>query len=139
MALSITSLVLAILGFSLALYSVITKKEGPQGPKGEMGPRGFVGEKGDEGPQGPKGDRGPKGDKGEKGEEGPKGEKGKDGKDGKNGKDGKDGKDGVSVLKDKNDITGEDIIELLSHMTVINLPNTEIHAAKGFFQDEGRK
>ena len=130
MVLSITNLVLAILGFSLALYSVITKKEGPQGPKGEMGPRGFVGEKGDEGPKGPKGDRGPKGDKGEKGQEGPKGEKGKDGK---------DGKDGVSVLKDKNDITGEDIIELLSHMTVINLPNTEIHAAKGFFQDEGRK
>lgn len=132
MALSITSLVLAILGFSLALFSVITKKEGPQGPKGEIGPQGLKGDKGDKGDEGNRGPKGAKGDKGDKGDEGPKGERGKDGRDGQN------GKDGISVIKNAGDISAEEIIKILASVSVINLPNTEIHAAKGFFQDKGK-
>lgn len=121
---NVISLILAILAFGLSLFAVIYKKEGPQGPKGEKG------DKGDEGDRGPKGT---KGDKGDKGEEGPKGERGKDGRDGQN------GKDGISVIKNEGDITAEDIIKLLASVSVINLPNTEIHASNGFYQDKGKE
>ena len=133
---NIIGLVLAIFAFGLSLFSIFYKKEGPQGPKGdkgdkgEIGPQGPKGDKGDEGNRGPKG---AKGDKGDKGDEGPKGERGKDGRDGQN------GKDGISVIKNAGDISAEEIIKILTSVSVINLPNTEIHAAKGFFQDEGRK
>lgn len=67
------------------------------------------------------------GQQGEMGPQGPQGEKGED------------GKDGVSVIKETPDLTGEDIVKLLSHMRTINLPNTEIHAANGFYQDKGKE
>ena len=70
---------------------------------------------------------------------GPQGEMGPQGPQGEKGEDGKDGKDGVSVIKETPDLTGEDIVKLLSHMRIINLPNTEIHAANGFYQDKGKE
>ena len=72
---------------------------------------------------GPQGPQGIKGDKGETGVQGPQGEKGEKGD---------KGEDGVSVLKEDGDITGEDIVKLLSQMDVINLGKAHIKC-DGFY------
>lgn len=135
--LTVISLVVALVA---VIFSAMTYVKG--GPQGEMGPQGPQGEMGPQGPQGEKGERGergPKGKQGETGPQGPQGEMGPQGPQGEKGEDGKDGKDGVSVIKETPDLTGEDIVKLLSHMRTINLPNTEIHAANGFYQDKGKE
>lgn len=98
----IACLVISILALACSIFSILFKKVGPQGPQGEKGEKGDKGETGVQGPQG---------EKGEKGE---------------------DGKDGVSVLKEDGDITGEDIIKLLSQMDVIDLGKAHIKC-DGFY------
>ena len=98
----IACLVISILALACSMFSILFKKVGPQGPQGEKGEKGDKGETGVQGPQG---------EKGEKGE---------------------DGKDGVSVLKEVGDITGEDIVKLLSQMDVIDLGKTHIKC-DGFY------
>ena len=98
----IACLVISILALACSIFSILFKKVGPQGPQGEKGEKGDKGEAGVQGPQG---------EKGEKGE---------------------DGKDGVSVLKEAGDITGEDIVKLLSQMDVIDLGKTHIKC-DGFY------
>ena len=113
----IACLVISILALACSIFSILFKKVGPQGPQGE---------KGDKGDKGEAGSRGIKGDKGETGVQGPQGEKGE------KGDKGEDGKDGVSVLKEAGDITGEDIVKLLSQMDVIDLGKAHIKC-DGFY------
>lgn len=110
----IACLVISILALACSIFSILFKKVGPQGPQGEKGEKGDKGETGS---------RGIKGDKGETGVQGPQGEKGEKGE---------DGKDGVSVLKEAGDITGEDIVKLLSQMDVIDLGKAHIKC-DGFY------
>lgn len=110
----IACLVISILALACSIFSILFKKVGPQGPQGEKGEKGDKGEAGS---------RGIKGDKGETGVQGPQGEKGEKGD---------KGEDGVSVLKEAGDITGEDIVKLLSQMDVIDLGKTHIKC-DGFY------
>ena len=129
-ALIVVSLIFAVAAMSLSVFVFL--KGGPQGKEGPVGPQGPKGEKGAKGPQGEKGDKGDKGDVGPQGPVGPQGDKGADGK---NGRDGKDGKDGVSVIKETGDLTGEDIVRLLSSMEEINIPNTTIRVFKAYAEE----
>lgn len=129
-ALIVISLIFAVAAMSLSVFVLL--KGGPQGKEGPVGPQGPKGEKGAKGPQGEKGDKGDKGDVGPQGPVGPQGDKGADGK---NGRDGKDGKDGVSVIKETGDLTGEDIVRLLSSMEEINIPNTTIRVFKAYAEE----
>lgn len=113
----IACLVISILALACSIFSILFKKVGPQGPQGEKGDKGETGSRGLKGEKGDKGEAGVQGPQGEKGEKGDKGE---------------DGKDGVSVLKEAGDITGEDIVKLLSQMDVINLGKAHIKC-DGFY------
>lgn len=106
---AVVSLVISILALLCGVFALIFKRVGPQGERGAVGPQGIQGE------------RGPKGDTGEKGV------------DGKNGKNGKDGKDGVSVIKETGDLTGEDIIKILSDLEVINFGKGTIIKCDGYY------
>lgn len=117
----IVTLIISILALCCGVFSILVKKEGPQGPqgpKGPIGPTGPKGDKGEMGPQGPAGDKGPKGSKGDKGEMGPQGAT---------------GENGVSVIKEAGDISGEDIVKVLSEMKEINLGKDTIIKCDGFF------
>lgn len=111
----IVTLIISILALCCGVFSILVRKEGPQGPQGAIGPKG---DKGEMGPQGPTGDRGPKGPKGDKGEIGPQGPT---------------GENGVSVIKEAGDISGEDIVKVLSEMKEINLGKDTIIKCDGFF------
>ena len=116
----IACLVISILALACSIFSILFKKVGPQGPQGEKGEKGDKGEDGSRGMKGDKGETGVQGSQGPQGEKGEKGDKGED------------GKDGVSVLKEVGDITGEDIVKLLSQMDVIDLGKAHIKC-DGFY------
>jgi hypothetical protein len=129
-ALIVVSLIFAVAAMGLSVFALL--KGGPQGKERPVGPQGPKGEKGAKGPQGERGD---KGDVGPQGPVGPQGEKGVDGKNGRDGKDGVNGRDGVSVIKETGDLTGEDIVRLLSSMKEINIPNTTIRVFKAYVEE----
>lgn len=116
----IACLVISILALACSIFSILFKKVGPQGPQGEKGEKGDKGEDGSRGMKGDKGETGVQGSQGPQGEKGEKGDKGED------------GKDGISVLKEVGDITGEDIVKLLSQMDVIDLGKAQIKC-DGFY------
>lgn len=118
---AVVSLIFSILAFACGIFALIFKRVGPQGERGATGPQGIQGE------VGPKGDIGA---------QGPKGEDGKNGRNGRNGKNGKDGKDGISVIKTAGDMTGDDIVKLLSSMEVVDLKNAVIKA-NSFYTNQG--
>ena len=122
MVLSIISLVLSLVAIGVCAYLFLNPKVGPQG---EQGPKGDKGDKGNDGLQGARGERGMRGLQGERGEVGPQGERGEKGETGENGK---DGKDGISVIKEAGDVSGDDIVKVLSNMSIVSLPNTVIKA-----------
>lgn len=113
----VVALVLSILSLGFSILTFITKRVGPQGPKGETGPQGPKGENGLQGPQGPQGPKGIAGKTGPHGEIGPQGPK---------------GKDGESILKETGDLTGQDIVNILSKMESIEFPNSDVKA-KNFY------
>ena len=130
MALSIVSLVIAILAIGLSICTFVLRKEGPQGPKGEKGEqgergeRGIAGKDGKDGKDGEKGERGERGPKGEKGEQGPKGD------------DGAPGKDGASIIKEVGDISRDDIINVITENGKIDFGDAVV-GAKRFYGSEG--
>ena len=46
---------------------------------------------------------------------------------------GEDGRDGVSVIKEAGDLTGEDIVRLLSTLEVIDLGKNTVIKCDGYF------
>lgn len=115
---AVVSLIFSILALASGIFALIFKRVGPQGERGATGPQGIQGE------VGPKGDTGAQGPKGE------------DGKNGRNGRNGKNGKDGISVIKTAGDMTGDDIVKLLSSMEVVDLKNAVIKA-NSFYTNQG--
>ena len=106
---AVAALIISILALLCGVFALVFKRVGPQGERGAVGP------------QGPQGEPGPKGDTGEKGA------------DGKNGKNGKDGKDGASVVKEIGDLSGEDVVKLLSALEVVNLGKGTIIKCDGYY------
>lgn len=130
MALSIVSLVIAILAIGLSICTFVLRKEGPQGPKGEKGDKG---ERGERGEKGIAGKDGKDGEKGERGERGPKGEKGEQGP---KGDDGTPGKDGATIIKEVGDISRDDIMNVITENGKIDFGDAVI-GAKRFYGSEG--
>jgi hypothetical protein len=114
----VITLIISILALCCGLFSILYRKRGPQGPQGPQGVPGPKGEKGDMGPQGATGEKGFTGPRGEKGPQGPIGE---------------NGKDGVSVIKEAGDLSGEDIVNVLSEMREINLGKDTVIICDGYF------
>ena len=130
MALSIVSLVIAILAIGLSICTFVLRKEGPQGPKGDKGDKG---EKGERGERGIAGKDGKDGEKGECGERGPKGEKGEQGP---KGDDGTPGKDGATIIKEVGDISRDDIMNVITENGKIDFGDAVV-GAKRFYGSEG--
>lgn len=121
---SIVALIVAISGLI-----IVVKNKGVPGPEGTRGPQGFQGPKGTTGDRGPQGYVGPQGFQGPKGEEGPQGLKGLEGPQGYQGPQGPAGKiEGEGIIK----MSGKEIVEELSKLDKITLPNTSI-SCKDFF------
>lgn len=127
---AVIALIISILALGCGIFSLVFKRVGPQGERGAMGP------------QGPQGIQGPKGEKGEKGEKGKDGKNGKDGavgaqgpkgEDGAQGPKGENGRDGISVIKDGGDISGEEIVRLLSELSVIDLGKGTVIKCDGYY------
>ena len=121
---AIIALVLAILALACGVFAIVFKRVGPQGEVGPMGPQG---------PQGVQGPKGEKGNKGTNGTNGVDGAQGPQGEVGPQGPKGEDGKDGVSVIKEAGDLTGEDIVKLLSTLKVIDLGKGTVIKCDGYF------
>lgn len=125
--LSIVALIVAISGLV-----IVVKNKGVPGPEGVRGPQGYQGPKGTTGDRGPQGLVGPQGYQGPKGEEGPQGIKGLEGPQGYQGPQGPQGPagkiEGEGIVK----MSGEEIVEELSKLDKITLPNTSI-SCKDFF------
>ena len=115
---TVVTLVISILALLCGVFALVFKRVGPQGERGAVGPQGIQGE------------RGPKGDTGEKGADG---KNGKDGKDGAVGPQGPKGNDGVSIIKDAGDLSGEDIVRLLSTLKVIDLGEDTVIKCDGYY------
>jgi hypothetical protein len=90
--LSVTHLVVDVVGYFAAAPLATT---GPAGPTGSAGPTGPKGDKGDPGPTGQTGATGAKGDKGDKGDIGPAGQTGQTGQTGATGAKGDKGDQGL--------------------------------------------
>ena len=118
---AVVTLVISILALLCGVFALVFKRVGPQGERGAVGPQGIQGE------------RGPKGDTGEKGADGKNGKNGKDGKDGAVGPQGPKGNDGVSIIKDAGDLSGEDIVRLLSTLEVIDLGKGTVIKCDGYY------
>ena len=118
---AIVALIFSILALGCGIFAVLTKKVGPQGPQGEIGPQG---------PQGPQCEKGAKGAKGDAGRDGVDGAQGPQGEVGPQGP---KGEDGVSILKEAGDLTGEDIVRMLSMLKEINLGKGTIIRCDGFY------
>jgi hypothetical protein len=115
---AVVTLVISILALLCGVFALVFKRVGPQGERGAVGPQGIQGE------------RGPKGDTGEKGADG---KNGKNGKDGAVGPQGPKGNDGVSIIKDAGDLSGEDIVRLLSTLKVIDLGEDTVIKCDGYY------
>lgn len=115
---AVVTLVISILALLCGVFALVFKRVGPQGERGAVGPQGIQGE------------RGPKGDTGEKGADG---KNGKNGKDGAVGPQGPKGNDGVSVIKEAGDLSGEDIVRLLSTLEVIDLGKGTVIKCDGYY------
>lgn len=121
---TVVTLVISILALLCGVFALVFKRVGPQGERGAVGPQGIQGE------------RGPKGDTGEKGADGKNGKNGKDGKDGAvgpQGEQGPKGDDGVSVIKEAGDLSGEEIVRLLSELPIIDLGKGTIIKCDGYY------
>lgn len=118
---TVVTLVISILALLCGVFALVFKRVGPQGERGAVGPQGIQGE------------RGPKGDTGEKGADGKNGKNGKDGKDGAVGPQGPKGNDGVSVIKEAGDLSGEEIVRLLSELPIIDLGKGTIIKCDGYY------
>lgn len=121
---TVVTLVISILALLCGVFALVFKRVGPQGERGAVGPQGIQGE------------RGPKGDTGEKGADGKNGKNGKDGKDGAvgaQGPKGENGRDGISVIKDGGDISGEEIVRLLSELPIIDLGKGTVIKCDGYY------
>lgn len=118
---AVVTLGISILALLCGVFALVFKRVGPQGERGAVGPQGIQGE------------RGPKGDTGEKGADGKNGKNGKDGKDGAVGPQGPKGNDGVSIIKDAGDLSGEDIVRLLSTLKVIDLGEGTVIKCDGYY------
>jgi hypothetical protein len=118
---AVATLIISILALLCGVFALVFKRVGPQGERGAVGP------------QGPQGEPGPKGDTGEKGADGKNGKNGKDGKDGAVGPQGPKGEDGASVIKEIGDLSGEDVVKLLSALEVVNLGKGTIIKCDGYY------
>lgn len=117
----VVTLVISILALLCGVFALVFKRVGPQGERGAVGPQGIQGE------------RGPKGDTGEKGADGKNGKNGKDGKDGAVGPQGPKGNDGISVIKEAGDLSGEEIVRLLSELPIIDLGEGTVIKCDGYY------
>lgn len=120
----VVTLVISILALLCGVFALVFKRVGPKGERGAVGPQGIQGE------------RGPKGDTGEKGADGKNGKNGKDGAvgpQGPQGEQGPKGDNGVSVVKEAGDLSGEDIVRLLSTLEVIDLGKGTIIKCDGYY------
>ena len=131
---NVASLIIAVIALAVAIYTAVitSKNKGIKGETGEQGPMGPAGMKGAQGPEGkvrPQGFQGPKGETGIQGPQGPQGDKGETGPQGAVGPQGPAGKmEGECIVK----MSGEEIVEALSKLDTIKLPNTSI-SCKDFF------
>ena len=124
---AVVTLIISILALLCGVFALVFKRVGPQGERGAVGPQGIQGERG------PKGDTGEKGEKGTDGKNGKNGKDGKDGKDGAVGPQGPKGNDGVSIIKDAGDLSGEDIVRVLSTLKVIDLGKGTVIKCDGYY------
>lgn len=121
---AVIALIISILALGCGIFSLVFKRVGPQGERGAMGPQGL---------QGIQGEKGEKGKDGKNGKDGADGAQGPKGEDGAQGPKGENGRDGISVIKDGGDISGEEIVRLLSELPVIDLGKGTVIKCDGYY------